>query len=375
MKYSLSLVFIMIFSFIHGQKTESFYKHMEGQINDNIFLVADLILTGEEIKGTYYYFYDVEEAGENAVHYGKTIPLTGTMDRDNFITFTEFELEGSSAAYRGVLIDGSRIEGTWKNDASKKELPFILTETYPDGSVPFRVYHHIASQPLVENETTPVAMLEQTLLLPAYHQHPDVNDSIAKVIRKCFFGKYVTEADPENMMMQEEEMYFKNYKNTNAGIAEGNSTFAWEKEKIINVHFNQDHFLTLECYNYGYTGGAHGLPMSKFIVLDLTDGHRLTLDEVFRAEYKNDLQYLINSELRKIHHLKPNTPLKDAGFYVQELEPTGNFYLNKDGIGFYYNRYEVAPYAMGHTDVFIPLDKLKRYLAPGSPLLRLSGGQ
>ena len=45
--------------------------------------------------------------------------------------------------------------------------------------------------------------------------------------------------------------------------------------------------------------------------------------------------------------------LLDTDLYVPE-----NFVLGKDGVSFYYNRYEIAPYSAGDFNLMIPYDKL-----------------
>lgn len=48
--------------------------------------------------------------------------------------------------------------------------------------------------------------------------------------------------------------------------------------------------------------------------------------------------------------MKPKTraELEDMGYgSTGEIAPTENFYLDKDGVTFYYNVYDITPYAMG----------------------------
>ena len=74
------------------------------------------------------------------------------------------------------------------------------------------------------------------------------------------------------------------------------------------------------------------------------EGRRVALEDIFREEYENDLADIVNTALRIKYELEPGTSLKEADFFVHDVIPCQNFFVNKDGLEFYYNRYEVAPF-------------------------------
>jgi hypothetical protein len=354
-----------------GQPETGFYKHMEGNISSNIYLVADLVCVDDEVQGTYYYYYDLDVDESTVKRYGKTMPINGSIDEEKNIQFREFSHNGSGAVYQGKLTSAERIEGIWQSECGTRNLPFELTESYKEGSIPFNVYFLKESKPLFDAKMEPRAELELTLLLPGAFDSPAVSDSVERVIMNNFFSKKLGEGTPLELMEKEKEYYFTHYVNTNTDLYENGNAYSWEKQKSITVHYNESWLLSLECYNYGFTGGSHGLPVSKYHLIDLIDGRDLSLDDIFRPDYKNDLTDVLNAELRKIYRLKPGASLKDAGFFTHFIEPTENFYINNDGIGFYYNRYEIAPYAMGSTDVFIPYSRLDHLIDNHSKLKKL----
>ncbi len=349
----------------------SFYKHMEGQISNNIFLVIDLIGINKQVSGSYYYYYFEEGTDSSLAHYGKTMPVNGSIDQENRVTFTEFKLNSLGAIYSGQFIDEHRIAGSWQNPEDTKVLPFEIRETYEGGSMAFIVYHLEESAPLLDAKDAPTATLQLSLLLPVEFENPAVSDSIHESILQNFFGKDIDRDTPLEMLNSEMNKYFHNYKKSNRDLYDGGASFSWEKIKSMNVHYNKNYILSLENFDYGYTGGAHGMPISKLTVFDLTTGLMITLDDIFRPEYENDLRDILNAALRKKYELGPNASLKDAGFFYHDADPSRNFYLNKDGLEFYYNRYEIAPFAMGSINVFIPFEKLRRIMIKSSPVYRL----
>lgn len=56
--------------------------------------------------------------------------------------------------------------------------------------------------------------------------------------------------------------------------------------------------------------------------------------------------------------------LGDMGYVTTgDLTPTENFYLGKDGITFYYNVYDIAPYVMGPVKITLPYEMMQHLLS------------
>ena len=56
--------------------------------------------------------------------------------------------------------------------------------------------------------------------------------------------------------------------------------------------------------------------------------------------------------------------LEDMGYVTTgDLTPTENFYLGKDGITFYYNVYDIAPYVMGPVKITLPYEMMQHLLS------------
>lgn len=349
-----------------------FYKHMEGTIADGIHIKADLVRISDKLDGYYYYYFlDTLRQVDFGMHYGKSLPVSGSIDGNNNMEFKEFGGNTEGSSFRGILNDGL-ITGEWVSAGTGKALPFELKETYPEGTIAFFVHHLEEEGKLLETSTSPAARIDLTLLLPKPYANAAPVDSVNAVIYREFFGMDSTTGDPATLLEKSKDMFFSNYRKANADLyQEGASSFNWLKLKSVRIQYNENQILSLEFYDHGYTGGAHGLSISKFIIIDLNDGHRLSLDEIFRPDYRNDLRDILNAQVRKQYDIANNTDLRDAGFWVESFDPSENFYLNKDGLGFYYNQYEVAPFAMGPVDIFIPYNKLKRIMNTSGMVYRV----
>jgi len=126
--------------------------------------------------------------------------------------------------------------------------------------------------------------------------------------------------------------------------------------------------ITYSLYQETYQGGAHGGHDVFCLNLDEKTGRRLTKSDIFWPETEPQL---LEAILQKL--------VEDNGCLTSEelMEKTGitmlgevylgeNFLLEKDGITFVYNTYEIAPYAAGTIFVFLPYDQLDNYLIPYS---------
>jgi hypothetical protein len=236
----------------------------------------------------------------------------------------------------------------------------------------FRTFTLKDKTSLTAKPNSPVATIDLKLLLPVDFPLANVADSVKGYIYEDFFDKAVPGSDPEALLKDVRDKYFKNYKSNNAEIyQEGDASFNYEKVQETRIIYNSKGILTIENYSYGFTGGAHGMALSGFRVIDLENGRQLSLDDIFRADYQAELKEIINSAARKEYKLESGQSLLEAGFFSESIDPGTNFYVTGSGIGFYYNVYEVAPYAMGEVNLFVDFGELGHILAPGSAVSRL----
>jgi hypothetical protein len=100
-----------------------------------------------------------------------------------------------------------------------------------------------------------------------------------------------------------------------------------------------------------------------FLNIDLATKRPLTLDDISTGEYKESLTDLIWNQLMADNNVTTHEELEEMGYgSTGEIIPTDNFYLDKNGLTFYYNVYDIAPYAVGEVKVTIPFDMLEQWL-------------
>ena len=174
-------------------------------------------------------------------------------------------------------------------------------------------------------------------------------------IRNFAFGKTLSALAPEKFVQSITDTYAQNYLNDVKYQIDTEMELGKE-EKVWNYVVT----------DFQYTGGAHPNTFVKCLNIDRETGQLLTTEKVFKKEASAKICPLILNELIKevngrmgtdtitsIAGLQSIGILLDTDLYVPE-----NFVLGKDGVSFYYNRYEIAPYSAGDFNLMIPYDKL-----------------
>lgn len=167
--------------------------------------------------------------------------------------------------------------------------------------------------------------------------------------------KELFEADMHNGMKAEDVPAWYNYEyQISTTLEAGRDSNVWNYTAV----------------NFQYTGGAHPNTYAKYLNFDAKTGKKLTADEVFAKNGEAKICSLILQKLIEDVNKKMETDtitsverlqsvgiLLDTDIYIPE-----NFLLGKDGVTFYYNHYEIAPYAAGDFSLTVPYDEISAYL-------------
>jgi hypothetical protein len=361
--------FIMNTSVAQTMIPKKCYMHLTGQIGKKYGLTMELVKINDSIYADWHSRALTKDAGELAGSAGQDANVRvfcGKMKADgSFTLHLPFTKKGPLLT--GQLGKDQKLSGTWEDGNVK--LPFELTEKYTGGSVQLNVSWLKGSQPLVKKPGSPKGTIEMALLTPAESSNPLISDSLKKIILGKFAKRDVTVMNPEANLTAMKKAFDEKYISSNEELYAnkvGGANLNWESLEFMHVLFNENHFLTFYVISYAFTGGAHGLETQEFYSIDLNSGKVLTLTDIFNDGYEKDLGNLITGKLKELYSLRQNQLLTEAGFFTDDVKPIDNFYVTGDGIGFFYNHYEIAPYANSPNNCFIGFDELK-------PLLRQGG--
>jgi hypothetical protein len=144
----------------------------------------------------------------------------------------------------------------------------------------------------------------------------------------------------------------------------------WMLTKRARVLRNAAPIFGVECSEYSFTGGAHGLSGTSYLNLDPATGEPIKLASVLKDGAMARLTEIAEVHFRQGRKLSATGKLADAGFQFSG----GRFALNDNyGFGetallFYYQHYEISYYAMGSTLVEIPYAEIRDLIRPEFPL-------
>lgn len=192
-----------------------------------------------------------------------------------------------------------------------------------------------------------------------YDLKPEVKEKLNKSINRA-----IAYDNPEADEFSIEEMgnqFVNDFDTFQSEFSE--NQFGWYFKTNFEVLFNADTLISLSAGSEFFTGGAHGGYTVYYVNMDPETGNPVTLQNVLKPGFENILNQAGEQAFRKVRELAPDDDFAEQGFEF----PDGKFTLNEnygfkaEGIVFFFNSYEIAPYAMGPTEVLIPWESLVEF--------------
>lgn len=353
---------------------DPFYKHYSGLLDTNMRMTMDLFSENGKLSGYYFYSFELpEQPGE--FYYGKTIPITGTLDGGRLVMY---EFDNTDSKFTGNLKKDFSVQGSWQRRKYEDPIPFSLAEDYKVGSIPLicysKSYEDRLNLPDIPKNERPVAKIDILLLYPEKSKNETLITALDLTITHFMLNDSMTIKDPELLIENITFDFFESYRKSTAGVPniEQSSSFNWIKKLTMEVLYNENNLLSLKLDKYGYTGGAHGANIILYRVFNLTNNKPVELDDLFIKGYEEELTRILDKKLRRMNGIAAEDNLLESGFLIDGIAHTDNFYINNDGIGFFYNVYEIAAYATGSTELFCTFYDLKSILRPDHPFFWIS---
>jgi hypothetical protein len=128
-----------------------------------------------------------------------------------------------------------------------------------------------------------------------------------------------------------------------------------------SIQYQNAKLLSLSYRFYTYQQGAHGMNGVYCINFDKKTGEEITCDRLISKEA--DLLAVAETHFRKQQNLA-----KDESFDGKYFFENNKFVLSKsfaftaNGIYFFYQPYEIAPYASGVIELFLPRKDIQKYI-------------
>lgn len=332
-----------------NEKENHFYKQFQGKLNDKNIRIELIKAPSREsadnnLRGQYFFEEDnksisfangnVDKAGHFYIEEGfyKKIP-----NQPQIFTKTG-SFTGTYFANKG------KIEGFWNN--GKQTQPFIWVENYDNGAAPANIIYNDLNY-------------EDALIRFHYPHFKNIASAnkINKFIKDSLLGDMTKKMTVFMHLYQQERDL--------GGMVE-----VFESSNIIYITHNDKNIVGLNFSTSSETGATHSIYQKKYINFNLKTGDILKLEDIFQKNYTQTLNQLIEQDLRAKFGIKPKQSLAEFGFVLKnnQLPINSNFFITREGIGFHYNVYEIAPYAVGETSLFLTYKQLKPILKNDSLL-------
>ncbi|WP_172844406.1 DUF3298 and DUF4163 domain-containing protein [Tumebacillus algifaecis] len=110
--------------------------------------------------------------------------------------------------------------------------------------------------------------------------------------------------------------------------------------------------------NYEFTGGAHGMSHRKSLLLNLQDGTRYALKDLFQpgVDYVTEISDVIKQQ--------DKTHVLDTFHPFEKIDPDEGFFLTPEYLVIYFPPIKYTPYYMSFQNFQIPYAKLSNILKP-----------
>ncbi len=128
-----------------------------------------------------------------------------------------------------------------------------------------------------------------------------------------------------------------------------------------SMQYQNTEVLSLPYKSYRYEGGAHGMSSIYCINLDKKKAEEITYDKLIVDEA--DLLAIAEKHFREQRKMDKDEPLsKNYFFENDQFVLSQNFVFADNGLYFFYQPYEIAPYSEGVIKLFLPYKAVRKYI-------------
>lgn len=146
----------------------------------------------------------------------------------------------------------------------------------------------------------------------------------------------------------------------------GQTFYGWTSYCDMTAQRVDNSYVSVVAYNSVYLGGAHPNNDQAAMNFDLTTGSLLSLSSIFKTEFK---EAILGKLLYRLSEMESSfllfsgyeTTVREK-FEQMPADMTQNWYLTDQGVVFFYNPYEISPYAAGVVSVELSFAELVGYL-------------
>lgn len=135
---------------------------------------------------------------------------------------------------------------------------------------------------------------------------------------------------------------------------------AYHEHLTGRAEYGMENVINYRLLEEVFTGGAHPSQQTTILRFNAQTGEFITLDQVFPTLNQSLLQERLLVKLMKDQNVHSMEELHKKGILeMSNMFISNNFALRDDSIEFYYNEYDIAPYASGANTICLSYDDVK----------------
>lgn len=335
-----------------------FFKTLKGTIAGKS-VIMQMIKAGDRMDANYYY-----------VEKGQTIFLQRNWEKVNSDSIYFIEVNSPVTALSNTLamaISNESLTGIWTSGDGKTTYPINLIVLADSSASAFIAVSAIDSARYLKFKTDTPTLKTTVITIAATDEKLNwLNEKLKQIIdngNKKFASLSLAQMVGAKVK-QDVDAYKADVDSSLVGADDNDLHYFLnrEYETVANLVYNDNGYIVVSKYDYAYTGGAHGNYGTSMFCFDTDKKQQIGLSDIVSADNVT-MQNLLEQHYRKQYKVPANTPLEEV-LFVKHLKPNKNFYFSSAGIGFIYAPYEIASYADGEINVWIPFTALKHFLNP-----------
>ena len=273
---------------------------------------------------------------------------------------TGCQSEGKESEENAIRFDSLAVEKTYPIEAQTEEPPqervLRIRFTYPIE------YANLAVLEAVQQ------LFVKSMLGDAYVGMP-VKEAMNK-----YTADYKTQIKKEVSDFEQDTEEHSSTNLEDEGMSASDHPESPEYELITDsILYNQNNLLCYSVYREYSTRMPTVSRSYTYWVVDLKTGKRVTENDIFNEDYRDDLAKIIVDAIAVANNVDKVADLENIGFYnVNEIYPNRNFYVDDIGITYTFNENDIATNALGATTVRIPYEMIRHLLRKDSPIAHLA---
>ncbi len=137
----------------------------------------------------------------------------------------------------------------------------------------------------------------------------------------------------------------------------------WYIERKMDVAFEQFPVIGFKFREATFMGGAHPNATVSYLNYSAADSTFLNLYDIIKDENEDEFVGIAEKIFRDSTGIESGRLLASGGYWFEEgFELNENFLIERSGLRFLFNPYEIAPYSMGELELFIGWDKFRHLM-------------